>query len=66
MQTTATAPYKGASPATAAQDGREPLVLRKRIGSTRYTVNVNFSNISTETLEEKLLRLIEREVDKNA
>ena len=66
MQATATAPDKGASAAMTAQNGREPLMLRKRIGSTMFTVNVHFSNISTETLEDKLFRLIEREVDKNA
>ena len=44
----------------------EPFMLRRRIGSTMFIVNVRFSNASTETLEDKLLRLIEREVDKSA
>jgi len=44
----------------------EPLMLQKRIGSTMFTVNVRFSNTSTETLEDKLLRLIESEVRKSA
>ncbi len=35
----------------------------KRIGSTTYVVTVNFSNTSKETLEDKLLRLINREVE---
>ena len=49
-----------------AQEGREPVKLLKRIGSTTYEVNVRFSNTSKETMEDKLLRLIEREVDKIA
>ncbi len=39
----------------------EPLTLRKRIGSTTFTVNVRFSSTATETLEDKIHRLIERE-----
>ena len=44
----------------------EPVMLQKRIGSTMFIVNVRFSSTSKETLEDKLLRLIEREVDKSA
>jgi len=63
MTTTATAPDMGASAALTAQcEGREPLKLRERIGSTTFEVTVHFSNTSRETLEDKLLRLIEREV----
>ena len=55
------------SPAkTAVIDEREPLRLRKRIGSTTFVVNVRFSDKATETLEDKILRLIEREVMKSA
>jgi hypothetical protein len=36
-------------------------VLRRRIGTTDYMVTVRFGNTS-ETLEQKLLRLMEREV----
>jgi hypothetical protein len=41
----------------------EPLNLTKRIGSTTYVVAVHFSRTSNETIEDKLLRLIEREVE---
>jgi hypothetical protein len=44
----------------------EPVTLLKRIGSTTFVVNVHFSSVSAETLEDKLLRLIERESDKIA
>jgi len=66
MTTTATAPVVGASAATTAPSGREPLMLRKRIGSVIYEVSVHFSNTSKETMEDKILRLIEREVSKSA
>ena len=44
----------------------EPVTLLKRIGSTTYKVTVRFSEKATETMEEKLLRLMEREVSRNA
>jgi len=44
----------------------EPVKLLRRIGSTTYIVNVRFSNTSTETMEDKILRLIESEVGKSA
>jgi len=40
--------------------------LRKRIGSTIYVVSVHFSKTSKETMEDKIFRLIEREVRKDA
>ena len=40
----------------------EPIKLQKRIGSTLFEVSVRFSATSTETMQDKLLRLIEREV----
>jgi len=40
----------------------EPLKLTKRIGSTTFTVSVHFSQTSKETVEDKLLRLMERDV----
>jgi hypothetical protein len=46
--------------------GAMPVKLLKRIGSTTFVVNVYFSNASKETLEDKLFRIIEREVDKSA
>jgi hypothetical protein len=39
--------------------------LQKRIGSTTFVVSVRFSATSTETLEDKILRLIEREARNN-
>lgn len=35
----------------------EPLRLRKRIGSTVYTVNAYFATNTTETMQDKILRL---------
>jgi len=40
----------------------EPLKLRERVGSTTYVVSVRFSQTSRETMQDKVLRLIEREV----
>lgn len=44
----------------------EPVNLSKRIGSTTYQVAVHFSQSSKTTLEDKLIRIIEREVDRIA
>ena len=44
----------------------EPQTLLKRIGSTTYVVSVHFSKTSKETMEDKIFRLIEREVRKDA
>ena len=35
----------------------------QRIGSTLYSVNVHFKEESRETLEEKILRLIKRDLE---
>jgi hypothetical protein len=40
----------------------EPIKFLKRVGSTMFEINTYFSRTSTETLEDKILRLIEREV----
>jgi len=40
----------------------EPVRILKRIGSTTFVVSVRFSTTSKETIEDKLLRLMEREV----
>jgi hypothetical protein len=40
----------------------EPMKFVKRVGSTVYSVSIRFSEQATETLEQKTLRLIEREV----
>jgi len=55
-----------ASAVTTAPSGREPVKLLKRIGSTTFIVNVRFSSTSTETMEDKILRLMESEVRKSA
>jgi len=46
--------------------GREPIKLLRRIGSATVEVTVHFSNTETETVEDKLLRLMEREVRNSA
>ena len=40
----------------------EPIKLLKRIGSATVEITVHFSNTSKETMEDKLLRMMEREV----
>ena len=45
---------------------QKPVTLLKRIGSTTVEVTVHFSNTENETLEDKLLRLMEREVNQSA
>jgi len=57
---------QAASKAAVTRENAEPVTLLKRIGSTTYKVSVRFSKTSKETMENKLLRLIEREVDKSA
>ena len=53
----------GESMATTSQAmGSEPFRLLKRIGSTVYTVSIHFSEGDNEKLEDKVIRLIEREV----
>jgi hypothetical protein len=59
MQTVKTA-------ASMPENRAEPLKLLKRVGSTTYKVNVRFSGTSKETLEDKILRLIEREMSRSA
>lgn len=44
----------------------EPMKMMRRIGSMTYEVSVHFSRTSKETIEDKILRLIEREVRQNA
>jgi hypothetical protein len=53
---------KAASAAkTAVSDEREPIMLKQRIGSADYIIAVRFSQSGKETLEDKILRLIESE-----
>jgi hypothetical protein len=46
--------------------GSEPIMLRRRIGSTTFLVSVRFSEQAAETPEDTVLRLIEREVNQVA
>jgi hypothetical protein len=62
---TANARDDGAGAATTSNKGSEPVMLLKRIGSTTYTVAVHFSDKNAERVEDKLLRIIEREVTKD-
>ena len=64
--TTVIAPTKGADAANPLRREGEPVKLRRRIGSTTYTLAIHFSETATETAEEKVLRMIEREVERNA
>ncbi|GHV10569.1 hypothetical protein FACS1894219_00250 [Clostridia bacterium] len=61
--TATTNAVKTASAATTARNAeREPVKFVKRIGSTSYVVSARFNVTATETAEDKILRLIEREV----
>jgi len=40
----------------------EPAILTRKIGSTTYKIVVHFSEGSSETIDDKVLRLIKREV----
>ncbi len=42
----------------------EPLVLRRRIGSTDFEIAVFFSDTNKETLNDKIRRLIKSEARK--
>ena len=53
-------------PAITSPKGSEPIKLRKRIGSTVFVVSVHFSETDTEKPEDKLLRVMKREVEKSA
>ena len=44
----------------------EPFRFSKKIGSTIYTVTAHFSQTSKETVEDKMLRVIENEATKIA
>jgi hypothetical protein len=46
----------------APQESANPPLFQKRIGSTTYRITVHFSQTSRETAEDKLIRLMEREV----
>ena len=44
----------------------QPAVLYRRIGSTTYKVQVHFSDTGTETMGDKIVRLIQNETLTNA
>ena len=48
------------------RESAEPAKYEKRIGSTIYRVTLHFSQDSAETIEDKLLRLMESEVRESA
>jgi hypothetical protein len=50
------------SPATTSAQRSEPTTLVKRVGSTTFVVSIRFNEFAKETLDDKILRLIEREV----
>jgi hypothetical protein len=62
MQTAA----KAAAKTSGKRAESEPSKLLTRIGSTTYKVSIRFSETSKETLEDKLLKLVESEVPKSA
>ena len=41
----------------------KPYKILKRIGSTNYEVSIHFSQTSKETIEDKMLRLMLRDVN---
>jgi hypothetical protein len=59
---TSTTVRKDAAQSATLTSEREPVKLQRRIGSTLYEVSVRFSATSKETMQDKLMRLIEREV----
>lgn len=54
-----------ANSAALTRESVEPVKLLERIGSTTIEVSIHFSKTSKETMEDKILRLIEREVTEN-
>jgi hypothetical protein len=44
----------------------EPYTLLKRIKSTLYVINIHFSKSQKETVEDKLIRIIEKEAFENS
>ena len=44
----------------------KPAVLYKRVGSTTFEVAVHFSKTSTETMNDKILRLVKSDAEEGA
>ena len=49
-------------PTTERREDSAPVTYTKKVGGTTYQVNVHFSKTSKDTLYDKMLRLIKREV----
>lgn len=49
-------------PAQEKPENTEPATFTKKVGGTTYQVNVHFSKTSNESLTDKIIRLIKREV----
>jgi len=62
MTTTTNAASAASAVTTAATGEREPVTFESKIGSTVYQISVHFNPTAKETIEDKILRLIEREV----
>ena len=48
--------------ATASRAPEDAPVLVKKIGKTTYKVRVHFSNTSTETMSDKIKRMLKNEI----
>lgn len=46
------------------EPAEETPVIRKRIGNTTYLVKLHFSETANETFEDKIRRLLRKEVEK--
>ena len=57
---TADTPNTSAAPTPTAQDN--PPALVKKIGKMTYIVRIHFSETSTETMEDKIKRMLKNEV----
>ena len=53
---------KSAATAQSKTAQAKPPMFTKRIGSTVYRVSIHFNDTSTETVEDKILRLMKSEV----
>jgi len=62
MTTNANAVKTATTPTTIRNAEREPVKFVKRIGSTSYTISTRSSGTATETIGDKIIRLIESEV----
>jgi hypothetical protein len=61
MNTSATSPLDERNKVIVLQKPVGRMQLRERIGSTTYEVSIHFSETSKESMEDKILRLVEGE-----